>query len=271
MVKFLEEGHLYESIGPEKINWKSVTALTKLVEEKFDADTQAIKSSKNKKSKWFGKNPEEIKEIWKRTNTDSINLGNWYHKERERLICGLNSIEREGKDCKIINPIIEDSIKYAPEQKLEDNCIYPEHFVYLKSAGICGQSDLVEVRNGVVNVGDYKTNRNFTTTGYVNWRGEEKKLLYPLTHLSDCKLNIYALQLSIYMYIILKHNPQLKPGKLTLYHIQFKEIDRDSYDNPIYERDSNNEPVVEKVKQYVVPYLKDEVQMILNYLNELPE
>jgi hypothetical protein len=40
-------------------------------------------------------------------------------------------------------------LKIAPNQKLDPG-VYPEHMVYLKSAGICGQSDLVEVVNGKV-------------------------------------------------------------------------------------------------------------------------
>jgi len=138
--------------------------------------------------------------------------------------------------------------------------------VYLKSAGVCGQSDLVEVRDNKVYITDYKTNKNFTTKGYVDWRGNSKKLLYPLTHLEDCKLNIYNIQLSLYMYIILKHNPQLKFGKLIIQHIIFKEIDRDSNDNPIYDRDSNNEPIIKDIVTYNLPYLKDEVQTILSYI-----
>ena len=47
--------------------------------------------------------------------------------------------------------------KIAPDQKLS-NGVYPEHFVYLKSLGICGQADLVTIVNGKINIIDYKTN-----------------------------------------------------------------------------------------------------------------
>ncbi len=240
--------------------------MTKLLEEEFDAEGQSKKCAKNPKSKWYKMDPEEIKEIWKKTNLDAVNLGNWYHNEREKLICGTDFIEREGEDCKIVRPIIKDAVKYAPDQKLENNHIYPEHFVYLKSAGICGQSDLVEVRKGKVYITDYKTNKNLTTEGYRNWQGMVKRLLYPCSHMEDCKLSIYNIQLSLYMYIILKHNPQLKPGRMTINHIIFKELSKDKYGNSIYDRDSNNEPIVEDVVEYDLPYLKDEVVAILNHL-----
>lgn len=266
MLKFEEAGHKYSS--EDGTNWISVTSLVKLVEEHFDADAQAIKVSKNKKSKWYGMTPEEIKSHWKKTNSDSIDLGNWYHNEREKQICGLDTIEREDEICNVVRPIINGDFKYAPEQVLQNNHVYPEHFVYLKSAGVCGQSDLVEVRKGFVNIIDFKTNKSLTTTGYTNWQGITKKLLHPLSHLEDCKLNIYNIQLSLYMYIILKHNPKLKPGKLIIHHIIFKEVDRDSFDNPIYDRDSNNDPIVLEIKKYELPYLKNEVIALLNQLKK---
>lgn len=263
-LKFIEEGHKYEC--DKGIKWKSVTSVTKLLEEPFDADKQAVRSSKNSKSKWYKMDPEEIKAIWKKTNTVAIDLGNWYHRQREEQICGIDTLDREGSACSIVKPIIQDSIKYAPDQKLKNNSIYPEHFVYLESAGICGQSDLVEVRDNKVYITDYKTNKHLTTEGFVSWDGTTKKLLAPVSHLDDCKLSIYNIQLSLYMYIILKHNPQLKFGKLTINHILFKEVDRDKYDNPIYDRDSNNEPIVDQVIKYDMDYLKDEVILILNHL-----
>jgi len=267
MVKFVEDQHQYNSINPEDdIKWVSVTSVVKMFEEEFDVEAKALSSSKNKKSKWYGKDPEEIKAIWKQTNEESVIRGNWYHREREKQICGVDSIERDEISCSIAKPIIKDGVKYAPEQKLDNFYIYPEHFVYLKSAGICGQSDLVEVRNNKVYITDYKTNKNLTTKGFTNWKGITSKLLFPLGHLDECKLNVYNIQLSLYMYVILKHNPQLEFGKLTINHIIFKEIDRDSNDNPIYDRDINNEPIIEEIKNYDLPYLKDEVISILNYL-----
>jgi len=85
-----------------------------------------------------------------------------------------------------------------------------------------------------------------------------------MSHLDDCNLNHYALQLSIYMYIILKHNPLLRAGNLTLQHIIFEEdFDKDPYGYPIYLRDANGNPIIKDVIPYKVPYLKDEVITLL--------
>ena len=45
-LKFIEEGHVYESTTEEKIKWTSVTSLVGKFKPKFDRDGQAKKSSK---------------------------------------------------------------------------------------------------------------------------------------------------------------------------------------------------------------------------------
>jgi len=264
MIKFHEKEHKYESECGTK--WKSVTAIVKVVQEPFDGPAIATKCAKNKKSKWYGMSPEEILKAWDDISTTAKDLGNWYHAQQERLVCELNDIEKEGDVLSIVKPIYEGDIKHAPDQKLENNHIYPEHLCYLKSAGICGQADVIEVRGKKVNVYDYKTNKELTTSGYVNWQGVTKKLLKPVSHLEDCKLSIYNLQLSLYMYMILQHNPHLSSGKLVINHIIFKEIDSDRLGNKAIARDSNGDPIVERVDKYQLPYLKKEVQAILKYI-----
>ena len=167
----------------------------------------------------------------------------------------------------VFKPIEEAGVKYSPEQKLKDG-VYPEHMVYLKSAGICGQSDLVEVIDGEVHITDYKTNKEIKVEGYTNWEGISQKMSGPLSHLDDCHLNHYALQLSMYMFIILKHNPKLRPGTLTIHHILFEESGRDKFDNPITALDTNGDPIVTDVVQYDLPYLKAEAIKIIHWLED---
>ena len=266
-VIFKPEHHKYHSIDEDPIDWVSVTTLTSLFKQPFDAESQALKSSRNRKSKWYGMSLEEIKAAWKAEGDRATKLGTWYHNQREADLCLLDTIEREGVKLPIIRPIEKDGDKYAPEQKLT-NALYPEHFVYLKSVGICGQSDLVEVIGKKVNITDYKTNKEIRLEGFKTWEGITQKMKAPLDHLDDCHINHYALQLSLYMYIILKHNYQLSPGKLTLNHIIFKELGRDKYDYPINELDSNGDPIVEQVVPYDLPYLKSEVISIINWLKD---
>ena len=266
ILKFTAHNHKYTSDDAD-INWLSVTSLISNVKQPFEADAIAVKSSKNKKSKWYGMTPEEIKLAWKAEADRATTLGTWYHNQREADICEIENMERHGSTVPIFKPIESNGIKYSPEQKLKDG-VYPEHMVYLKSAGICGQSDLVEVVNGTVHITDYKTNKEIKVEGYTNWEGITQKMLPPVAHLDDCHLNHYALQLSMYMYVILKHNPKLKPGVLTIHHILFEETGKDKFGNPISARGENGEPIVKDIVQYDLPYLKQEAISLIHWLED---
>jgi len=265
ILKFTAHDHKYRS--EDDMNWLSVTSLISNFKQPFDADKIAIKTSKSKKSKWYGMTPEDIKAAWKNEAKRATDLGTWYHNCRESDICGLTNMERHGSTIPVFAPIEKEGVKYSPNQKLVDG-IYPEHMVYLKSAGICGQSDLVEVIDGKVHITDYKTNKEIKVEGYTNWEGISQKMSPPVHHLDDCHLNHYALQLSMYMFIILKHNPKLSPGILTIHHILFEEAGRDRFDNPISALDTNGDPIVTDVVMYDLPYLKKEAIDVIHWLED---
>ena len=270
-IRFNAKDHSYISIdASEKINWISVTTLISHFKKSFDAKAIALKVTKNKKSKWFGIDPKTIEEIWNNESDRATTLGTYYHNQRESDLCSLASIEREGITIPIFNPSGEtDGIRVAPLQKLDPG-VYPEHMMYLKSKGLCGQSDLVEIVNGRVNIIDYKTNKEIKKESFKNWEGISEKLKDPIKHLDDCNYNHYALQLSFYMYIILKHNSKLLPGKIFIHHVVFEEEGRDEFDYPITKYNHNNDPVVKEVIQIPMPYLYDEVISILNYIEDNP-
>jgi hypothetical protein len=263
---FKPDNHLYVSTDEVKIDWISVTSLIGNLKPPFNGPAIAARSSKSKKSKWYGMSVEDILAAWKCEGDRAITLGTWYHNQRESDICGLDSLSIYGREVPVFKPCYDDEgNKMAPAQKLVDG-IYPEHLVYLKSAGIIGQSDLVEVVDGVVNITDYKTNKEIKTESYVDREGFHQKMLHPVKHLDDCNLNHYNLQLSTYLFMILKHNPKLRPGKLTLHHITFEEEGRDKYDYPIAKRNEFGEPIVKEVIPYVMPYLRQEVISIIHWL-----
>jgi hypothetical protein len=266
MIKFNADNHSYTSIDGEAIDWISVTTLVSHFKKPFDAKKVAERVSKSKRSKWYGIDPVIIQQIWTNEADRSTTLGTWYHNQREDDICSLASMEREGVTVPVFKPTeLKEGDKIAPSQKLEPG-VYPEHMVYLRSIGICGQSDLVEVVNGKVNIIDYKTNKKIDTESYVDWEGKSEMMLPPVDNLEDCNFYHYALQLSVYMYIILKHNPKLKPGKIFIHHIIFEVEREDNWGYPITKLDENGEPVVKEVIPIAIPYLIDEVQAIIHYL-----
>jgi hypothetical protein len=167
-----------------------------------------------------------------------------------------------------MQPLADTSgIKVAPNQRLTDG-MYPEHFVYMKSLGICGQSDLVEVIDGVVHITDYKTNKEIRSESYKDWEGLSQKMNHPVSHLDDCNLNHYNLQLSIYMYMILKHNPKLKPGTLMIQHIMFEDEGKDPNGYPILKTNTDGDPVIKDIIYYDIPYLKDEVLALVKWFQD---
>ncbi len=270
MIVFNAADHSYKSIDDENINWISVTTLVSHFKKPFDAKKIAEKVSKKKTSKWYGIEPSIIQQIWNGEADRSTTLGTWYHNQRESDLCSLASIEREGVTVPVFKPTeVKEGVKVAPSQKLEPG-VYPEHMVYLRSVGICGQSDLVEVVNGKVNIIDYKTNKEIKKESFVNFEGKSEKMNPPVDSLDDCNFYHYALQLSIYMYIILKHNPKLKPGRISIHHIVFEVEAEDNWGYPVTKKDENGDPVVKEVIQIPVPYLVDEVQAIIHYMKDNP-
>lgn len=265
---FKEKGHIYKSVDPnEEIDWTSVTSLVGKLKPKFDVMAVSKKCVKNKKSKWYGMKPSDVRAIWQKENNRANTLGTFYHNQRESDIMDCDTLTKEGVKLPVIPPIIQGDVKLAPEQKIEAG-IYPEHFVYLKSAGVCGQADYVEVVNGKVNILDYKTNKEIKMKGFTNWEGITEMMHDPIGHIENCNFMHYNLQMSIYMYIILKHNPKLKPGTLTLQHVTFEEEGRDEYDYPITKYDKNGDPVIKDVISYEVPYMKEEVLSMINWLKD---
>jgi hypothetical protein len=72
----------------------------------------------------------------------------------------------------------------------------------------------------------------------------------------------------MYMYMVIKHNPWLKVGKIVIYHILFEVDHLDKYGYPVYALDENNEPIVTEIVPYEMPYLQKEVVSIIDWLKK---
>ena len=266
MIKFEDEGHKYSNLDEEDIfQWVSVTKLVGCFKQPFDEYEVAEKCSKKKTGKYVGKTVDEILELWAKERKRAEKLGTWYHNQREGDMLQFNTVTRNGVVLPIVSPDVRNGIKYAPVQKI-GNGLYPEHFVYLRSASICGQADRVEVVDHRLDVYDYKTNKEVKTRGHEFWDGTRKMMTGPLRHLEDCEFNHYALQLSIYMYIMLKYNYNLVPGIIEIHHVEFEIEKLDENGFPVHAVDAMGEPVVVNVNRISLPYLKKEVIIMLKWL-----
>ena len=269
MIKFLQEDHKYESVDTaQEIDWIGISHLIGSFEPPFDPIAGSIKAARNPKSKWYGMDPALIRSIWKGESERSLSAGHWYHSKEEDSVTSSPTYVFNSTIYNVVKPVIIDKIKFAPLQKLEDNHIYPEHLVYLQSEGICGQADRVEVSNERVSIRDFKTYKIVKESGFRNWEGITQRLLDPLSHLDNCNLVHATLQMSLYLYMILKHNPHLKPGTLTMEHIVFEQESEDQYGYPIYKKEVNGDFIVKEIRPYNIPYLKTEVLSMIAFLRE---
>jgi hypothetical protein len=264
-VKFIEEGHVYKSLD-DKLTYTSVTTLINKFKPKFDKSI-AYKLTTNKKSKWYGIPPLEIQKIWENEGLRSTTDGTLFHNAEEEELLKNKFWRADASD--VLIPVIATpmvhGVKYSQNQILT-NGLYPEFIVYILSKLVAGQVDKLFVVDGYVYIDDYKTNKEIKLEGYRSWDGTVDKLLGIMSHLDNCEFNIYALQLSIYMYIILRHNRKLKFGRMRIEHIKFEIESEDIYSYPTYSKDKNGVPIVKSREFIEVPYLEKEVQSILNQI-----
>lgn len=219
MIKFIEDSHQYLSTEDSSV-WTSVTQLIHKYMPKKDWDQIAQRYAKKNKL-----TVEEVKAKWKNENIKAVERGVKFHKQREEDLLSCETIQEREKPLRIFRPEFDDSgNKVSPSQKLVEG-IYPELLVVLNSAKICGQADYVIIKDNIINIKDYKTNKAINKNGFVNWEGVEEHMEHPLSGVPNSNYWHYALQLNTYAYMIKKNNPSLKIGTLELLHIKFDETD----------------------------------------------
>lgn len=264
MIYFKDEKHEYFSENNEK--YTSVSSLYSQFKPKFDEEfwsqykalEKLIPGFKNVKNRFssvreavrvlsremdhtkFHNTVQEIKDSWKKNNKASINKGNLYHRDAEKMayIRGLVQNPFTNAQARVIK--LEKNKNYSNHSlktnlyDLEDG-FYPELLMWNDEYKIAGQSDKVFITTSkekrYVDIDDYKTNKEIKKRG---WRGQ--KMLPPLNHLEDCNYIHYTLAISLYAWM-------MEEFGFTVRHLGFHH-----YNN-----------------KYDVKYLKDDVMKMLNY------
>lgn len=240
-VIFKEDTHQYfNSTGEEYI---SCTTLINKFVPKFDVDKYASLVGRRD-----GKTSDQIKDVWKQNSKQSTDFGTLIHKGIEGYIKNIpDYYNNEWKeDCKNgYNNII---------QTIGNNNLNSEVLFWNHEYKIAGQSDIVQYNTNLknkytgelypnyANIGDIKTNKEFTFESKYH-----EYLLKPLNHLMACKYNEYALQLSLYAYMIQTMYPDYQIGKLFINHFN------------------------SKTKHWTIipiPYMKHEVLVMLKYFKK---
>jgi hypothetical protein len=171
---------------------------------------------------------------WQQITDEACERGTNKHLELETYIKGFIHPKVKGTKISEYNY----SAKYIDEKQLSETelqfkypliykylvnainkgyVIYTEYRLSSKKHKIAGTSDIVLIKDKKCIILDWKTNKEelYQTSGYYKkikvlvdgkmtqvktntWIATNKKMLYPVEHLEECKYNDYTLQLSMY-------------------------------------------------------------------------
>jgi ATP-dependent exoDNAse (exonuclease V) beta subunit len=228
------ESHTYQDeLGTE---YTSVTRLINKFVPSFDFEQK----SKLYASK-YGMDVEVVRESWAKKNKDSTDFGTKIHSFIETALNTKKVTDNEYK--KVVKSIVDMLYEgfsgiYKTEKIISD----------IKSK-VAGTADLIIEDDNTFSIVDFKTNKQIKYTNDF----EDKFLFKPLSHLPNSEYFKYSLQLSFYAYfynnITNKHVDRLS-------FFWLKRSDAANYS------DLNNT----KWLRYNVPYLKEEVESVLNYV-----
>jgi hypothetical protein len=158
--------------------------------------------------------------------------------------------------------------------------IYSEIGVYIQDALISGCVDVPCISERGFVIIYWKTNKDGikTASGYYRkdksstphqltneWVSKHETMLPPLSHLPDCNFYHYAMQVSMYAYMI-EQSLRIPCAGLRLCHIQAPFI-LNSYGMPL--RDEQGMYTIDKTKEetddwHKIPYLRNEVIAVVN-------
>lgn len=216
----------------------SVSKLLGMFKEHFDEDKMSWLSAGKQLKTELNRTPtaqeqqlrqQALKIAWKKKNLESVTIGTEIHNEIETYL-------KTG----IVNP----RWTFVPGMCQQYFSIYkdvrPETALYSKKYFVAGTSDLPGLRGSVVDIWDYKTN---ASKGILYSSDYGKRMLGCLSHLEECSYNTYAIQLSVYAYMLEEHG--WKIGRLCLIYI----------------------PPAEPENHFLIPipYMKSDVINLLDY------
>lgn len=254
-IKFIEASHRYlTEDGKDLI---SVSKFMDRFKEKIDWKKKAAGVASRITKEGTPTTTKQILDKWENKRNQSAQIGTNYHAIREQELIDNVVCNFYNTDCKKVEHTIHQGNKLSiPIHQIENNTVYPELMIYDLEHMICGQSDKVIVTKNKINIWDYKTDKEISFKGWSNMWTVPRKLLPPLQHLDDCSGNIYAIKMSMYMYLLWKANKgRFQLGEIIIEHVSLKR-DPLNDDIPILK---DAKPVVEKIEKIKLPYLKKEV------------
>lgn len=215
----LIDQELLEALNRHHVPFTSITTFLKEFEPFIDWEAKK-KGVANKR----GLTVAQVTKIWDKAKNDGTKRGSKHHLKREKET--IKKIKSNQSNSSLYrHKLTKEGYKWDDVLILEPSTTYPEKIVWLNELRLCGTSDLViTTDDNIVNIDDYKTNKKLS---YMSWSGEfrgiPEYMNTPVSHLENCDMSKYGLQLSLYMYMFLIHNPDYKAGNLRILHERFDE------------------------------------------------
>lgn len=213
-VAFIAEGHRYINVENPSRRYKSVTGLIKDYKEPFDADSKAQEVVSNPRSKYFGRDWEDVALEWKTIGTNAANQGTELHLYGELLLNGSKPAHTPSYT----------KAQYVPEvvKHLFDQgytVAKTELLVYSDIINLAGQSDILLKKPTIPDyyaIYDWKfLSKPLKKNSYYNIReARSAKLAGPFKYLDDCNWMHYSIQTAIYQ--TLTGSPELVKEKVLI-------------------------------------------------------
>lgn len=183
-ISFRASDHLYIVNG---VCLESVTTFVSSCFPKFNTELHA-----KQKAGALGISVQEVIEMWERKGKESRDLGTAMHKKIENYYQGIDSANDDAFN---LFRIFANNIKLVPYRT--------EWAVYDWEYKLAGTIDFVDYQNGEYTVYDWKRSDKIIANGMpikTNKYGEKGN--YPLEHIDNSPYYHYALQLSLYKFIL---------------------------------------------------------------------
>lgn len=248
-VEYEDTNHVYHLRG--RI-YRSATQIVEKFIEPFNAPVQAARMADR-----YGQSPEYWIAKWKGINQKALDRGSKIHKEKEDFLHGRGFAQVNDKHFQVYNLNVPLYAAFRTNYSKLPDGIYPELKLWRHDWGIAGRVDKPVLEtvagNRFAHVEDYKTGKKIATESYRDYKtGNYDMMLGALSHLQDCEFNHYALQLSIYQFMLEYFG--FKPGTRRLIHYPHKEEWMTNDPSPVI---------------IPVPYLRIEVLAMLHQLKHL--
>ena len=226
-------------------------------------------SLKQAEKKWGGQVMDGpwLQAVWKENSSYSLLGGNTYHNAKE--IEDSETLENV-----IYNPVVDDSKLFIELDTLQKGYTYLELGVYSHRYELCGQADKVIIDDNKMSIiRDYKTNQKPIVPEGTAFYSKEvnrkiiKRMLPPVSHLIDNDYWKYALQLSMYAYLLELYG--IKNKELWIDHVITKNIKLSSVTKKhqvlSVQEEFNRARVYVETKPIKMPYLRKEIISLLNH------